>query len=134
MTKTEGELRKTIAAWLRGSGGRQCPSCEVCPAMAVLQGQCCSARLVLEGFTCHHCNTNELLICAASLELLEMHMQMLDQNTFTGTGTYLQIVKVVFSKMKKVFTVGSLDADTLMVQGRLSNLSHAISAMLPSAP
>lgn len=61
-------------------------------------------------------------------------MQMLHQNTCTdiGKGKYLQIVKFVFSKMKKVFIAGSLDEDTLMVQVRLPNLSHATFAPICS--
>lgn len=57
-----------------------------------------------------------------------MYVHMQDQNICIAVGKHLQTVKFVISKMKKMFTPGLPDADTLMVQGRLSNLSHAVSA------
>lgn len=61
-----------------------------------------------------------------------MYMHMQDQNICIDAGKYLQTPKFVISKIKKIFTPGLPDPDTLMVQGRLSNLSHATSA--PAAP
>lgn len=61
-----------------------------------------------------------------------MYVRMQDQNICIDVGKYLQTAKFVISKTKKIFTPGLPDPDTLTVQGRLSNLSHAASA--PAAP
>lgn len=133
MTKPDGERRTTAAARPRGGGGRQCPSCGARPAVAAPRGHRCSAWPGLQSATRHPCNANEYQPTSGQHQPPSPCWTHSRCTCKCGTKIFVLMLgsiwpDLAFPRQKKTSTPGLPDADTLMVQGRLSNLSHALPA------